>query len=318
MIEVLRSGILTTVQDLGRTGWRSSGVPVGGALDTMALRVANAIVGNDDAAAGLECTVRGPVLRFISPARIALAGAAVDGVERLRELELSAGAELSLESIQRAGRVYLAVAGGIDVPLVLGSRSTHLAGGFGGFEGRALRTGDRLAVSSPGNVVRSRTSWSVSADMIPDGVSDLQVIRVLAGPQYEWLGESEQEGLWRGEFVVTPMSDRMGLRLSGEAIRCNQPRVMISAPVALGALQVPPDGQPIVLLADCQTLGGYPQIATVISADVPRLARLRPRQRLRFEQVSLMEAQYHRRVIDTAFSALRAGLAEKRSHHEDL
>lgn len=317
MIEVLRPGILTTVQDLGRPGWRSSGVPVGGALDAMALRVANAIVGNDDAAAGLECTVRGPVLRFLAPAHVALAGAPVEGVEMLRELNLPAGAELSLENIQRAGRVYLAVAGGIDVPMVLGSRSTHLAGGFGGFEGRALRTGDQLAVGRSGRVAEPRAKWSVSASMVPDVLSDLQVLRVLAGPQYEWFGEAAQQGLWNEEFVVMPMSDRMGLRLSGEPVRCAMQREMISTPVALGSLQVPPDGQPIILLADCQTLGGYPQIATIISADIPSLARLRPRQRIRFEQVSLVEAQYHRRVIDTAFAALRAGLAEKMSHHGD-
>ncbi|MBP8257330.1 MAG: biotin-dependent carboxyltransferase [Opitutaceae bacterium] len=317
MIEVLRPGILTTVQDLGRPGWRSSGVPVGGALDAMALRVANAIVGNDDAAAGLECTVRGPVLRFSAPARVALAGAAVDGINMLRELDLAEGAELSLESIQRAGRAYLAIAGGIDVPRVLGSRSTHLAGGFGGLEGRALRVGDRLAVGRTVSSGQSRARWSVSAGMVPDVVCDLQVIHVLAGPQYEWFDEAALQEFWGQEYVVMPMSDRMGLRLSGEAIRCGMKREMISTPVALGSLQVPPDGQPIVLLADCQTLGGYPQISTVISADIPKLARLRPRQRIRFEQVSLVEAQYHRRVMDTAFAALRAGLAEKLSHHGD-
>ncbi|MBE7537280.1 MAG: biotin-dependent carboxyltransferase [Opitutaceae bacterium] len=316
MIEVVRAGILTTVQDLGRPGWRASGVPLGGALDSMALRVANAVVGNEDSAAGLECTVRGPVLRFLSPARIAVAGAGVEGVAGRRVLDIEAGAEVSLEGIVRGGRVCLAVAGGIDVPLVMGSRSTHLAGGFGGHEGRALRAGDRLAIGRGGSPAsRTHERWSVSPEMVPDVNDDTQVFRVLAGPQHDWFDDAARRTFWEGPFAVTAMSDRMGLRLSGQAVPRSESREMISAPIALGSVQVPPDGQPIVLLADCQTLGGYAQIAVVISADIPRLARLRPGQWVRFEQVSLVEAQYHRRAMDTAYAALRAGLAEKTMHH---
>lgn len=314
MIEIVRGGILTTVQDLGRPGWQASGVPVGGALDAMALRVANAIVGNDDAAAGLECTVRGPVLRFLAPARIALAGADVDGVAMRRPLQFAEGDELSLEKIRRGGRVYLVVAGGIAVPPVLGSRSTHLAGGFGGHEGRALRPGDRLPIGRATNTKGfdgAPARWSVAESMVPDVVAERLVLRAVAGPQEEWFGEEARQRFWGSEFVVTPQSDRMGLRLSGVAIELEERREMISEPVAFGSVQVPPDGQPIVLLADRQTLGGYPKIATVISADAPALARLRPGQRVAFGQVSLVEAQYHRRVMDTAFAALRAGLAEK-------
>ncbi len=313
MIEVLRGGVLTTVQDLGRPGWQSSGVPVGGALDTIALRVANVIVGNDDAAAGLECTARGPVLRFLMPARIALCGADVDGVAMRRPLLFAAGEELSLEGIRRGGRVYMSVAGGIAVPRVLGSRSTHLAGGFGGCGGRALRAGDRLPVGTTDNLSWARGApahWSVAESMVPELLSEHVVLRAVAGPQEDWFDEDARRRFWDAEFVVDSKSDRMGLRVSGDSILPEGPRNMISEPVAFGSVQVPPDGLPIILLADRQTLGGYPKIATVISADRPKLARLHPGQRISFGQVSLVEAQYHRMVMDTAFAALRAGLAE--------
>ncbi|HRE82868.1 MAG TPA: biotin-dependent carboxyltransferase family protein [Opitutaceae bacterium] len=312
MITVLKPGLFTTVQDQGRPGWQAEGVSVGGALDAASLRLANLILGNSEGAAGLECTAVGPVLRFEKAARIAVLGAPIRDLPSRRVVEMAAGEVLSLEAIERGGRTYLAVAGGLVVTLVMGSASTAVTAGFGGVDGRPLRAGDQLEIgaSKIDSIPSAGRGWSLSWGWTPP-VEERVVVRALEGPQHGWFDEAMRERFWGAEFQVTPKSNRMGLRLQGDPIGRSDAREMISEAVTFGSVQIPPDGHPIVLLADRQTLGGYPKIASVISADWSRLGRVMPGLRLRFERVSLQEAQYRRERWEKNLAATRAGLRQK-------
>ncbi len=295
-IDVLRPGLLTTVQDLGRHGWRHLGVGCAGALDAFSHRVANRLVGNPEAAATLECTLAGPRLRFRHPARVAVCGALfaldVDGVavDGWRPLWLPAGATLTIGAARRGARGYLAVAGGLAVDPVLGSASTDLRGGFGGIEGRALRAGDALRVfrATSGTApeeLRVAPWWIEPAPELD--FEHPATIRMLAGHDNALAGATLCARGWR----VAAASDRQGLRLDGEAIAGETAAAGRSEPVAPGTVQLPPDGHPIVLLADAQTHGGYARVGHVIQADMPRLAQLRPGDRLRLVPCTPDEAR---------------------------
>lgn len=293
-LHVLSPGLLTTVQDHGRTGWRHLGVGCAGALDGDAHALANLLVGNAADAATLEVTLAGPRLRFDAPARIAVCGATIDmqcdGVTlpTARPILLPVGATLTMGGCRRGTRAYLAIAGGLDVPKVLGSRSTDLRGGFGGFEGRALKAGDVLPVgaTSLASVDAPRVaSWWI--DDTPDAPFD-GAFRVLPGADAITPTRAPWDVVWN----VAAASDRQGLRLQGPALHAVDERERISAPVAPCTVQLPPDGQPIVLLADAQTHGGYPRIGHVIRADLPRLAQLRPGDTLRFAPCTPAQAHH--------------------------
>ena len=300
MIEVLAPGLLTTVQDLGRFGFGAVGVSPGGAADALALRVANLLVGNLAGAAGLEITLLGPRLRFDAPATIALAGAdlgprlAGAAVPMHVRLEVPGGAELAFVGGAAGARSYLAIAGGVAVPAVLGGASTDLRGGFGGFAGRALRAGDRLAIGTP-----SLPAGALLGPPPPALLSRSAILRVLPGVHVELFSEASRQLLWESEFEVRSDSDRMGVRLAGPSLALLAPRELVSEGVAPGAVQVPSGGAPIVLGVDHPSTGGYPQIAHVISADLPRLAQLRPHQRIRFAPVDLAEAVAALQVQET-------------------
>jgi antagonist of KipI len=298
-IDVLAPGMLTTVQDAGRQGLRHLGVGCAGALDAYSLDVANRLVGNDPGAAVLEVTLAGPRLRFGSATRIALCGADIDAHvgDRLlpcwHRIDLPAHTELAIGHCRRGARAYLAIAGGIGVPRVLGSASTDLRGGFGGLDGRALRGGDRLALGIA-EVVDTReiaiAPWWI--DATPDLDFDLPAIaRVLPGSD----AVSPSHTLFTQPWRISSHGDRQGLRLEGTALAPADARERISEPVVPGTVQLPPDGQPIVLLADAQTHGGYPRIGHVIAADLPRLAQLRPGEILHFAPVTPMQAHAARR-----------------------
>lgn len=318
-MKILRAGQLTTVQDLGRPGLRAAGVPVSGAMDSFALRIANALVGNPEAAAALEFTLVGPELAFSAPATIAIGGMECEGIPSWKPLTVAAGESLNLSRCLHGCRGYLAVAGGIDVPVVLGSRSTYLRAGLGGWAGRALRDGDVLPIGAAvtehagaGGPVGPAVpnGWRIDPRVLPN-YSPTAAVRVLRGGQAEEFGQA----LYGTEFSISPQSDRMGLRLTGRKLERNSTEDLLSVAVAPGSIQVPPDGQPLVLMADAQTIGGYPQVAHVITADLPVLAQLRPGDTVRFLEVSLEEA--HRLTIarERALAMLREGLAEKLSGH---
>ncbi|MCE9526555.1 MAG: biotin-dependent carboxyltransferase family protein [Planctomycetales bacterium] len=320
-IQVLRPGLLTTVQDLGRWGQQRYGVVVGGAMDTFALRMANLLVGNEEGASALEMTLLGPTLRFEQDAVVALCGgefrATVGDVPlpTWRPVFMEKGSVLTCGSANSGCRGYLAIAGGIDVPIVLGSRSTYLHGKFGGLEGRSLHEGDSLKIASSTLAVsRTPSSWRVGS--VTPAYDDHPTLRVILGSEFDWLSSQSQEQLFHSEFIVTPQSDRMGYRLSGPQLHLQSPRELISEAVCPGVLQVPADGQPIVLMADCATTGGYPKAACVASIDLPLAAQLRPGDRLRFTAISLAEAQSLIRDREADIDRLKVGLSFKLSRRD--
>jgi antagonist of KipI len=308
-VNVLKGGLLTTVQDLGRKGHRASGVPLSGPMDPFAFRIANLLVGNPDDAAALEITLLGPELEFSADARIALCGATFSGLPSWRPLIARAGERVRFGECLKGSRAYLAMGGGIAVPAVLGSRSTHLPAGIGGFEGRALRDGDRLELYPDplGPVSRAPPpAFYVSSSLLPR-YSAAADVRVVKGAQAGEFGT----GLFEGVFEATSRSDRMGLRLKGNPIVRNSGSELASAAAAPGTIQVPPDGQPIILMADAQSIGGYAQAAHVVSVDRPLVAQLRPQDRLQFREVSHDEAQHLLLTRERELAILREGVRQR-------
>lgn len=305
MIRVLRGGLLTTVQDLGRAGMQRHGVVAGGAMDTVAHRVANLLVGNTNDAATLECTMLGPELEFGVDTLLAITGgdlgATLDGasVPTWRPFIARAGSLLAFRGARAGCRAFIAVGGGIDVPVVLGSRGTDLIAGIGGHEGRALKRGDELGTGRPARL-SERMYDRIAADpaharsagrsLLPRHSTE-PVARIIRGPEYDRFSASSRELLGAGVFVVSPQSNRMGLRLTGPALSLAGLYDLYSSPVATGMIQVPPSGEPIVLMADHQTIGGYPRIACVVSADLGVMAQAPPGLRIRFRAIDVAEAQ---------------------------
>jgi antagonist of KipI len=291
MIRILEPGALTTVQDLGRPGHLRYGIPPSGPMDRTAFIVANRLVGNADGAAGLECTVLGPRFEAQTPCAIAVTGAAmpvtVNGAEApaWTTLLVKPGDVVKLGPARAGVRAYVAFSGGVDVPLALGSRATYLRGRLGGLAGRALRKDDRLAVfAAPCPAVRrARAGVSASPDPAPE-------IRVVLGPQADRFTDEGIATLLGNDYEMLPQSDRMGARLRGPRIAHTRGHDIISDGIALGSIQVPGDGQPIALLVDRQSTGGYTKIATVCSVDIGRLGQVKPGHRLRFRAIDLAEA----------------------------
>ena len=291
---VLNPGLVTTIQDAGRFGYQDRGVPVAGPMDWYSYRLANALVGNGGDAAAIEATVLGPELRFDQPAIIAIAGAdlaaSVDGTPiPVNSTRACPGGSVLRFAERRAGaRTYVAVDGGIDVPPVLGSRATHVVSGLGGIHGRALKAGDRIALGSQRQ--RSSSLRGRPLRSAPGGAR----VRVMRGPQDEYFDESAFDILQRTRFTISPQSDRMGYRLrtpnAGSRIPARTEGAMISDATFTGGLQIPPSGEPILLMADRQTTGGYPQIATVITADLPLAGQLAPGDWIEFTECTRGDA----------------------------
>lgn len=292
-IKIESPGLLSTIQDLGRFGYQRYGMPVSGAMDSHSLRLANLLVGNDPGAAGIEATLAGPTLRFSAATRIALCGSGMRGminessVPCYQALEIKEGDLLHFVGQESGCRMYIAFAGGVDVPLVMGSRSTFLRAGIGGHEGRALRKGDVLPLGTA-----ARGGNTQDADMqIPDYQST-EPIRIIPGPEVSRLASNGVISLLTTEYRVSVNSDRMGYRLEGEPISLSTPTAdIISAGIAMGTIQVTGNGQPIILMADRQTTGGYARAAVVASADLGRVAQLRPGDTVTFAEISQEEAR---------------------------
>jgi antagonist of KipI len=286
-------GLLTTAQDLGRPGFGPLGVSPSGAADPVALRLGNLLVGNEPSAAALEMTLLGGSFVFPEGAVVALAGAdfgaTLDGrpVEMWTPQAVLPGAKLIFGPTRNFARCYLAVAGGIQVKSFLGSASTHLLSGLGGYRGRALRKGDVLKLGSPEKkMLKKRISQSALLALRPR-----KTLRVTEGPQADQFSAEVKQTFFRSTFRVSEESDRVGLRLEGPALTAKRAGEMITEGVPLGAVQVTPGGQPIILFVEQQTTGGYPKIANVIGVDFHRLGQLRPRVEIRFERTSLRVAR---------------------------
>jgi biotin-dependent carboxylase-like uncharacterized protein len=324
-LRVLEPGLLTTVQDLGRVGWQRFGIPVSGATDPVALRAANVLVGNPQGTAGLEMAMIGPCLEVDADSvRVAVAGgdtvltvepAEGGEIRRIAPLEsttLSRGDRLRVGAVPGTAVAYLAVAGGFALQPFLGSLSTYVRGGFGGIEGRALRAGDELPLA----LDQAPTGDDVRIDRLD--LAPARTVRVVLGPQDDYFTPEALNVFLGSDWLVTRDADRMGLRLDGPALTHSKGANIVSDGIAPGAIQVPGNGLPIVLLADRQTTGGYPKIATVISADLPALGRVTPGARLRFEQVSLEQAEAARTALETRMRGLAGELLPARKGSIDL
>jgi biotin-dependent carboxylase-like uncharacterized protein len=291
-LRVIKPGFQTTVQDLGRFGYAHLGVSASGAADPLALRAANLLVGNPENAAALEMTLVGGVFEFEAPAVIALTGADFGaGLPLWQAVEIAAGATVRCGATRGGARTALAVRGGLAVPRTLGSASAHVLTGLGG---AALRAGDVLPIGG-GAVRKPRTRAAV-----PPAWERNPTLRVTPGPQAEWFGEE----LYGVVYAVAEESNRMGLRLRGPAIPSPEGS-MLTEGAPLGAVQIPPSGEPIILFVEHQTTGGYPKPANVISADFWRLGQLRPRDRVRFERVSFEQAWEYMRAQEQWLYSLK-------------
>jgi len=308
-IEVIKGGALSTVQDLGRYGYQRFGVPVSGAMDQFALRVGNLLVGNEESEAGLEATFMGPTLTFHFDATIAITGGdlcpVLDGqpVSTWGSLSVSEGSTLSFKGPRDGIRAYVCVRGGIDVPTVMGSRSTFVRSQLGGFNGRALATGDIVPVADMDDNGLQPVERGLASDAIPR-YGHNHTLRVTMGPQDDAFTTAGIDTFLSSTFDVTPMFDRMGNRLDGPVIEHVKGADIVSDGTSRGAVQVPGSGKPIVLLADCGTTGGYTKIATVISADLPRIAQAQPGDTVEFLAVSVEDAHAALREQEALIASL--------------
>ena len=314
---VVRAGFLTSVQDLGRTGFRQFGVTTGGALDSFALRVANLLVGNDEAAAGLEITFGGLQLHFQEERIVAWCGGEFD--VRVGQTALPAGHaalvhagdELKFGRPEIGCRAWLAISGGINAPSVLGSRSTDLRANFGGFDGRALRDGDILPLLQKPRSTPTATgisSWSAPHDWVSPAKRK-PILHFLCGVDWARFNDVMIQRFMTESFAVSADSDRMGVRLDDPELKREDDVDLISEAVAPGTIQVPPSGKPILLLGDCQTIGGYPKIAHVIRVDLGIASQLRAGDRVRFSEISLADAHHLLLERERELERFRIGLS---------
>ncbi|MFQ3544000.1 biotin-dependent carboxyltransferase family protein [Halobacillus rhizosphaerae] len=311
MIHVKKAGLLTTVQDLGRYGFQKHGVITSGVMDPEAHRIANLLVGNSMQMPTLEVTLMGPVLEFHQDALISICGGHLspmingEPVGNWRPIFIKKGSELRFGSMQEGCRAYLAIAGGYDVPLVMNSSSTYLRAGIGGYQGRSLEKGDQLNIQAPsaeslellselkeyaGANSFQAMDWYAASELVPSHSPD-EKIRVVMGREYDSFTEDSKQAFIHSSFKVDTQSDRMGYRLKGASLELKHQEEMISEAVAFGTIQVPAEGNPIILLADRQTTGGYPRIAQVASVDLSKVAQLKPGEEAAFELITHEEAQ---------------------------
>ena len=293
-IQFANGGFLTTVQDMGRIGFQEAGMSVSGVMDQRSAALANILVGNDENEAVIEVTLMGPMISFTEDNIIAVTGGNLGPKLNGKDLPMYQavlahnGDSLSFTGMVSGSRAYIAFAGGLDIPLVMGSKSTNLKSKVGGYQGRKLGSGDEIGFSAPKTVLpnmRQRT-------LVPEEfVSGEQTIRVVMGPQDDCFTDKGIRTFLSASYAFTNESDRMGCRLEGEVIEHKNGGDIITDGIAFGAIQVPSHGQPIIMMADHQTTGGYTKIAAVISVDLPKIAQSRPGYKVKFERVSIEEAQ---------------------------
>lgn len=317
MLTIHKSGMQTTVQDLGRTGFQQYGVVASGAMDPYALRIANLLVGNEENAAALEITLMGPSIHFVEDHVISICGGNLTPqldskvVGCWRAIPVAKGQTLTFGKPRAGSRCYVAVAGGIDVPVVMGSRSTYTRAELGGYLGRALESGDQLAIGEASAAQKSAVqngSWFAPSP----SYSSNPVIRIMKGRQFELFSEQSRKDFISETFSLNSQSDRMGYRLDGPRLALAEAQEMISEAVVFGSIQVPADGKLIILMADRQTAGGYPKIAEVITVDLPLISQLKPGDRLRFKEVSVEEAQHLLKLQEKKINHLKRAIKFKR------
>lgn len=298
LFKVQKPGLFTTVQDLGRYGFQRFGVPVSGAMDNFAFLMANLLVGNQSNDACLEITLQGPELRFLHDCSIAITGANLSPILNDEEIlcwrtqRVQKDDVISFGQLQGGCRAYLAVRGGINVPIVMNSRSTFVRGGLGGLEGRPLKMGD---VVEGFETEKTKTGFMLPDDLVPSYSSKL-FVEVVLGPQIEYFTDEGVKIFLASEFTATPEFDRMGYRLDGPIIERAVASDMVSDAIPPGSVQVPLSGKPVVIMRDAQTTGGYPKIGVITAQDISIFGQVKPNDRIRFSKISLSDAErkYHR------------------------
>ncbi|MFS0687984.1 biotin-dependent carboxyltransferase family protein [Sporosarcina sp. 179-K 8C2 HS] len=305
-VTVLHPGLLTSIQDLGRYGSQKFGVIVSGAMDSYSLRLANLLVGNEEDEGALEITLFGTTLRFEEDHLIAITGgdflATIDGepAPTWRPIFVRQGSVLQFKSAVNGCRAYVAFAGGFAVPEIMGSKSTYLRAALGGFQGRAIQKGDRLKCGELSELNRlfiqrlekreANFTWSLNYNALIN-LQQAQTLRIIRGTEFDRFDKNSQRTLFNEPYTLTTQADRMGYRFEGPPLSLAEQFELLSEGVTYGTIQVPSSGQPIILMADRQTTGGYPKIGQVITADLPCLAQLQPTAKIRFKEVSLEEAE---------------------------
>jgi antagonist of KipI len=303
---VREGGLQTTVQDLGRPGFAHLGISASGAADTLALRVGNLLIGNPQGAAALEMTLTGGTFEFDQSAICAITGSDFDprldgeSAPMWSSFEVRAGQTLSIGATRSGARCYLSVRGGIDVKPVFGSASTHLQTGLGGFKERALRKGDVVQIGESSD--HNFTPLTL-ADPLRNAVEPSKVLRITVGPQRGLFRNDSWDSFLESSYEVKEETNRMGIRLAGRSLDRQQAGDIITEGVPLGAVQIPPNGQPIILFVEHQTTGGYPKIANVISADFHSLGQLRPRDVIRFELMTFEQANAVRNKLESLINS---------------
>ena len=316
-IFIKKSGILSTIQDLGRKGFQRFGINPNGAMDTQAVRLINILLGNNETEAVLEMHFPAPVFEFEENAVIALGGADFNAkindksIENWRPYFVEKGNILSFNKKNFGSRVYLAVKGGFEIEKWLDSFSTNLRAEIGGFEGRALQKNDKISFNSKFQIPNSKFDYKISCNLIPNYREFAPTIRVVEGAEFEMLTALSELNFLKQEFTITPNFDRMGFRLRGKPLYLLDNIELVSSAVNFGTIQLLPDGQMIILMADHQTSGGYPHIANVISMDLPILAQLNSNDFLDFEIVSLKEAENLVTNFENELNFLKFGVSNK-------
>lgn len=324
-VTVIKPGLLATVQDIGRFQSQKYGVIASGAMDSYSLRTANLLAGNEENAGAIEITLFGTAVQFTENTVFAITGADMQAVldgrpaPLNRPLYAEKGAVLSFSFAISGCRAYLAVAGGIAVEAVLGSRSTYLAAEIGGFEGRALQTGDTLPAGAWSEMNEAifqrvqqdnRTTWAVPSHLLVNTDAE-QTIRVLKGTEFDDFEEADRQAFFNESYRLTPQSNRMGARLEGSAVHLREQKEQLSSGVTFGTVQIPPNGKPIILMADRQTTGGYPKIAQVITADLGSLSQMQPGAFIRFKEVTLAEAEQQLLANEQTIGQLKTAIRLK-------
>ncbi|OXB96349.1 MULTISPECIES: biotin-dependent carboxyltransferase family protein [Bacillus] len=306
-VEVLHAGMFTTVQDLGRSHYQQYGVPVGGAMDQSALRMINMLVGNEENEAGLEITIMGPKLLIKKPTLLAIGGADMEPLlngERIplwRPILAEEGSMICFGKVKSGCRAYVTFAGGIHIDRTMGSKSTYIRATIGGIEGRMLKKGDYFQIGAQPEMAncfiqdlqkdeRIKTKWAISNSVLPKYKKHPK-LRVIADFEYNQFTEESRKAFFTKEYKVSNHADRMGYRVEGEVLNRIEEKEILSSPVTFGTIQVPNGGQPIILMADRQTTGGYTRIGNIISVDLPLLAQLKPGDYVSFEKITLEEAE---------------------------
>ncbi|WP_062048840.1 biotin-dependent carboxyltransferase family protein [Bacillus sp. JCM 19034] len=321
-IEIVKAGLLTTVQDNGRYGFQKVGVSVSGAMDTDALQVANLLVGNDPTEAALEITLIGPVIRFHEDVLFAITGGNLSPLINGGEIPIHRpvlavkGDILSFGKVKSGCRSYLAFAGGLEMKKIMNSYSTYLRAEIGGYKGRVLQAGDKLTVKSYQErslrlselITKMGGKWLLWGLGVSMLKSNTPIIRIVRGRHYDLFSEDSQRTFLNSTYKVALESDRMGYRLNGEKLALRKTEQLLSEPVSFGTIQVPGGGLPIILMADSQTVGGYPIIGQVIAVDRSKLAQLKPGDSIVFQETDIMEAERLYRKNNQNLEQLRASI----------